>query len=86
MSTFALATIIACVTIVVLTVLIIWLRQARKARPQPDMYAKAATTIVTPTGRISFPEGLGKARVVGKVPELGYGYNTKGRRFPKRHD
>ena len=79
MSTFALATIIACVTIIVLSVLIYWLRQARRAKP--DMYAMAAERIVN----VEKPfVGRGVLRVVGKDPALGYGYNTKGRRFPER--
>lgn len=74
MSTWALATIIACVTIVVLTVLVLWLRQAKKAKP--DMYAMAAETIVNNpvVGRT-----IDGRRIVGKHPALGYGYRTKGR-------
>jgi len=79
MNTFALATIIASVTIVVLTVVIFWIKSARaKARPyQQDIYAKSAERVV------NLEPGFGKTRVVGKAPELGYGYNAKGRRFPK---
>lgn len=79
MTTFTLATIIACATIVVLTVLIIWLRQAKKAKLRPyhkDMYAKVAETIVN----VEKPfVGRGVRRVIGKDPTLGYGYGTKGR-------